>query len=409
MKFLQVLALVLFVLVAPAQAARSKAVSNFDESCDALFSGMKNNGLTVLKAKKALATASVYNAAPDSFMPTVENAPWAANYFPMEDGGIASRYKDAVPELMANYTLLNMDANGAKLSKEETLQKIKAMSQDEIDALSPTEKYDILRGDFEFSATRWELQNRGPQRNPAPEGWEGFCNAMRAAGLIVPEPVNGITRKSKNGVTVNLDPADVKALIGATYFYVEKYAAIATPHQGTGLDKDAPNPGAFHIAMNHLALSGEFPIVIDVENKGSQLWNEAVVGYERSMSEPKSLTAAEKSANPNATQKVKVEFTMKALAEIDLEETNGATKHKVAAGELGINEIPYEYHLYIDDSGKIQGGKWLGTKWPDFLWFPNGKGTDAENGGNTHLDFPTLLRWTKAAADKGASAAASDE
>ncbi|MEO5668081.1 MAG: hypothetical protein ABIR96_08480 [Bdellovibrionota bacterium] len=370
-------------------SAKARVADSYKSSCASVLMGLVNSGDH--GSEKLMKRAQHYNGAPDEFMPSAENAPWAANYFPMDKGGIASRWQSSRPKA---YKMLDEASDGSLLSFEETRAKVAALSTEKLSKLSPTEKYDILRGDYSFQTTRWELLNRGPERDPKPDSWEGFCNAMRAAGCLSSEPVRAITIRNDDGIEVELQPADIKALFGATYFYVEKYSALGTPHFGRGLDTDPPNAAAFHTALNALALKGNFAMVIDVENRGTEIWNESVVGYLRGMNEPRALTAAEARRAPRrATHAVDVDMELRALAEISIEDTNGATQRQVAAGELGINRIEYHYKLYIDDEGKTLEGEWVGEEWPDFVWFPGGRGTDAENGGNPYLDYDTVKKW----------------
>lgn len=363
---------------------------SFKTSCGKLLMALMNTGERGARAQ--LAKAQKYNGAPDEFMPTPENAPWAANYFPMTRGGIASRWQGD----MAGYKLLNDGPEGRPLTSTQAREKVRELTPAELEALSPTEKYDILRGDYSFKSTRWELRHRGPGRTPAPKGWEGFCNAMRAAGCLSSEPVRAIQVTNRDGIEVKLLPADIKALFGATHFYVEKYTALGSPHFGTGLDVDPPNPAAFHTALNALALRGKLPMVIDMKNVGNELWNETVVGYSRRMSEPRALSAAEKLKAPSAaSQIVEVDLELRALAEVSMTDTNRATQAQVAAGRLGINRLPYSYQLYIDETGKVLEGEWRGDAWPDFVWFPYGRGADADYQGNPNLDYDTLKVWVE--------------
>jgi hypothetical protein len=390
--FLSFLFVPLALVLAPhtGYAEELRKQDSFKVSCGKLLMALMNTGER--GARTQLSKAQKYNGAPDEFMPTPENAPWAANYFPMTRGGIASRWQGE----MAAYKLLNDGPDEIPLTQAQAREKVLGLTPAELKVLSPTEKYDILRGDYAFKTTRWELRHRGPARTPAPKGWEGFCNAMRAAGCLAPEPVRAIHVKSRDGVEVELLPADIKALFGATHFYVEKYTALGTPHFGAGLDVDPPNPAAFHTALNALALRGKLPMVIDMKNVGNELWNETVVGYSRRMTEPRALSEAEKLKAPAAASKiVEVDLELRALAEVSMTDTNRATQANVAAGRLGINRLPYRYKLYIDETGKVLEGEWSGDAWPDFVWFPYGKGADADYKGNPNLDYDTLRAWVE--------------
>ena len=82
------------------------------------------------------------------------------------------------------------------------------------------------------------------------EEWEGFCNGVRCAGINLPEPTHKIAVKNPDGIQVRFEPADLKALAAASYFYVEKYSQLGSPTR-VGKAQDQPNAGAFDLALRY--------------------------------------------------------------------------------------------------------------------------------------------------------------
>jgi hypothetical protein len=311
-----------------------------------------------------------------------KDAPWAGNYFPMLDGGIADRWQTGqIPRDLYDK------------------QAIQSLSPGRLHNLSPVEKYDILMGYYDFRTTLQEMEMRGHLRDAKPEYWEGFCNGVRCAGLRTEEPFQIATLKNKDGIQVSFSPADIKALMGASYFYVEKYAQLGSP-TGNDFAENQPNPAIFDLVLRyHLALHKK-GFVID-SNLGPEIWNETVVGYDRKLSEVKKLSLKEQKKFPEAVSKIKVDLTLDTLGEVDIFESDKLTKSKVADGSL-LTTLNSSYVLYLDSEGKAIDGQWLNkaeeTRGVDFAWFAGGKGSDQEysnQGGNPYLDFDVINKILK--------------
>lgn len=331
-------------------------------------------------------------AGEQSFRLDANNAPWAGNYFPMMKGGLATRWnQDAFKEVLPD---------PAQWTQPQVLE-----SRDSLKYLSPIEKYDVLMGLYDFPSTKHELEKRGPQRKIPVQDWEGFCNGVRCAGILTDEPKYAIDVVNKDGVTVTFEPADLKALAGAAFFFVEKYAQIGSPMR-TGRAADRPDPAVFDLALRYYLAEMKRSFVVD-SNLGPEVWNESVVGYERQVGAPQSLNAAEKAKFPWAVSKISVRTKIETLGEVQIDQTNQMTKHRVASGEL-VKPIQSYYWLYLNSKGEALSGEWTtgfnlldmyASAWSDrergvdFAWFGEGEGTDSqyrEQGGNKFLKFDVI-------------------
>jgi hypothetical protein len=326
---------------------------------------------------------------------TEKQAPWTGNHFLFQSGGIASRWqrKDTVPT-----RLLSEDQNGKELPRDQVLKRIQSLSQSELNSLSPAEKMDIFLGNYDFSITRTELEKRGPRRPMPPQHWEGFCNGLSAAAISQPEPVHPVTRTNVDGVTLEFEPGDIKALLQASYFYVEKYAQVGSPSSSNPADDDPTqklDAGAFDVAITRYLGNLKKPFVLDID-PGAEIWNYVAVGYKRSVSPPETVKTFT-DAMPRATVSVAhVNITVDYADDLDATEANTPTKARVAAGEL-LYSRTYQYDLYLNSEDQILGGTFTSKDHPDMMWFPGGKGTDESMGMNPELPFSAVEKLDKAA------------
>lgn len=314
---------------------------------------------------------------PAEFRLNAQNAPWAGNYFPMMDGGIAQRWTEAkAPE---------------KVLDKKSYMKL---TPQERQKLSPVEKYDVLLGLYDFRTTDHEMNFRGPLRQGAKmQDWEGFCNGVRCAGIMLPEPQFAVERTNAQGEKVVFQPADLKALAGASYFYTQEYAQIGSPSRA-GRSENPPNPAVFDLVLRYGLAVNKKAFIID-SHLGKEIWNETVVGYKRTLSQPKKLTPTEQGLYPEAVSKIEVDMVLETLGEIEIKESNRPTKAKVADGSL-LKTLEGRYTLYLDEDGRALDGKWKKNpvvRGVDFAWFVGGKGADkhyAHQGGNPHLEFGVI-------------------
>jgi hypothetical protein len=310
-------------------------------------------------------------------------APWAGNYFPMAKGGIAHRWQSGT---------------GVDLKALPSREELSKMSLLQINRLSPAEKFDLLRGDYEFTITRREMALRGPLQNPPPEKWEGFCNGVRCAGFLLPEPLKPFEIENPDGLGILFQPADLKALAGASYFFVEKYNQIGAPSR-TSIAESPPNPAVFDLALRFYLAEKQKPFVID-SHLGDAIWNETLIGYQREVGPQLPVETNETLKFPKAKSKIQINTMLYSLGEVSIRKSNKATKSKVANGELH-KTIPVSYTLYLDADGKAIDGIWKKNRrlrGVDFAWFAAGKGTDAdhaERSGNPDLDFMLLRQLIK--------------
>jgi hypothetical protein len=312
-----------------------------------------------------------------------EKAPWGANYFPMDENGLANRWQISTSEQLG----LKKDTTKNLLSNEEA----KSLEFEMISLLSPAEKLDLYLGNDDFKITKRELRKRGPLRRPKPEDWEGFCNGVRIAGVHEPEPIRPIVVENARGQQIEFQPSDIKALLGAAYFYVRVYNQIGSPTRGDDENENLPNAGVFDIALRTFLGENEKGFIIDV-NKTKEIWNETVMGYTRNVSSERETTEEEKAEFNNAAKKVTVHLRYRALGEFTIMEANGFT------GDITVresNRFRATYTLFLDARGNIVDGEWVSGRFPDFAWFAIGAAdedyTRGRHSGNPHIPYRALV------------------
>ena len=271
--------------------------------------------------------------------------PWTDTYWPRNKGGISHRWQ----------------TDEAHTYVSPTFDELRAMSPEEINKLSPTEKYDIFAGNYDYTLTlRIKSGNK-----PTEAGWTGYCHGWTMASIHFEEP-RPVTLTNADGITVTFGSSDIKALL--TYFQGEvvrtTYSKYEMPFKaeittvGTLCGSSNPidrgcvdsNPGAFHVVMaNMLGKQGK-AFGIDADNKYEK-WNHPVHKFRS-----QNLGSFEPSvgASSEAVEELlivsEVTYTIEIQPQWDM--TNGTDKHadKTKA---------YAYTLELNKDGEIIGGQWV--------------------------------------------------
>ncbi|MEX0798119.1 MAG: hypothetical protein WD025_01665 [Bacteriovoracaceae bacterium] len=302
------------------------------------------------------------------------------------------------------------------ITRPQKVADVRLMSQEDIDRLSPAEKYDVyvylLTGkDNGFKLTKDVLGFTAP--NDA--YWEGVCHGWSSAALEFKEPRP--LSISKRGITLNLGSSDLKALL--SYYHaamtrnwvtakksntgrvgercsvafskeawllkdgVEYYKTIVGGKvQLNKVPQDcvATDPGAFHVVLaNMIALKNQGFVAEVVRD--SEVWNQPVYKYEtKKITETKNIS---KQAARGTFKQVEVKTRMHYANDggrmfwindgTDDEfyawwsQTTGTSNYRHDSKE-------FHYILDLDRRGNIIGGQWLSYERPDFLWLKKSKG-----------------------------------
>ena len=330
------------------------------------------------------------NDSSSDFILPAEKMPWTAGYFAMDRNGIAKRWQGL--KVFETQLLSEVDSH-------DLVARLKQAPRKSLDGLAATEKFDIALRQYQFPTTRMELTQRGTQRTPAPKYWEGFCNGVCAASILFREPKYPVSVTNEDGITVEFQPNDIKALAAASYFYVEKYAAINSPNRTEAEINLAtiPNPGVFDFLLTQYLGKHFVSFVVDI-NPNPEIWNHVVIGYTRKLGPI--LAWPEGGDAPQGTRFiVDTRVTVRYAENVSDDASNRGTISALRALRKGyIVEKTYRYQLFLDQEQKVVGGVWPPetTMAPDLVWFPGGRGMDAEWGANSYLDFDKIEKLVNA-------------
>lgn len=274
---------------------------------------------------------------------------WSGDYWASKRGGINYRWNHPLRE--------GFDY------KSPTKEQAAQMTTQELATLSPSEKYDLFTGRYDYPLKK---EAEGTASKLASD-WAGICHGWAPAATFHNEPTPKFVT-NPDGIVIPFGSADIKALI--SYFYAFHYKADVDQMglrcffgswmggaRGCGEDLNA---GAFHIVIaNKLGLQKE-GFMADVE-RFREVWNQPIVGY-------KSTVIAENLAPSSSAAKLAVK-EMRIATEffyVDESDPQWNTVHGTKEQKVSVRE--YRYRIELDASGKIVGGEWESKQRPDFIW-----------------------------------------
>jgi hypothetical protein len=298
--------------------------------------------------------------------------PWSDSYWPTYAGGIGNRWQ--ISPTGYDYRDFQYDF----LSEEEIVANNPRVA---LDLLSPAEKYDILLGRYDFPLAKEERRNQlravDPQTDSVPS-WFGLCHGWAPATLLEAEP-GTVTLTNSDGLDVTFFSSDIKALM------TKVYADYSPPQPSVGrrcytdqhqIERDENgrillpecrdvNPAAFHLILtDYMARQEGF--IVDI-SFGSEVWNQAVVGYEITEMESYPFDPAGDPAAPyrapGTTTLVHVKNRLSYVTEI-----KSAREPNSIDPDRYTRTVPLEYTLELNFRGEIIGGEWASGHTPDFLW-----------------------------------------
>ncbi|MGK5084344.1 hypothetical protein WDW37_13690 [Bdellovibrionota bacterium FG-1] len=317
-------------------------------------------------------------------MVPVEHMPWADTYWPADRGGIAYRWNSKDPAFA--WTDPHLRASDA-IFHYHSPNKVEAMrmSRYELSQLSPTEKFDLVRGEYDYPLTRQVLKHTGPLR----AYWEGICHGWAPASVNHAEPLPSDV-VNRDGIVIPFGSADVKAILD--YYYgtqnmrvrqMGKRCKVDLTKNPQSTDPDCldVNAGAFHIVLaNSIGRTGR-PIVADV-SRGNEVWNNPIYSYSSKIVQ-QTVGAAPGSAK-NTVRRVLLETEVRFASDDERlppqwEATVGQEQLEIPADGAVFNiedyatkyryeAVQYKYWLELDGADNIIGGEWASADRPDYIW-----------------------------------------
>lgn len=297
--------------------------------------------------------------------------PWSGGYWPSYQGGITYRWNHPQYD---DTTRVYYDT-----------KRVEDLDINEIKFLSPSEKFDLLNGDDEYSLTRKErgrtrvLERQNGHDIPK---WFGLCHAWAPATILYDNP-GPITVKRADGLEIPFGSSDIKALLvyflheqsSKTYFVsrrcdiddgklrkkvesgeisYEDYKATMESANCIGV-----NPGAFHIILTNMIGQKNEGFIADV-TRDIEVWNQAVHGYSSRITEMRTDNFSDK-ADPRTVKELQVETSMQYTIEV-------SPTWETSISKYSTRTVKYKYWLELNQNDEIIGGTWISNDRPDFLW-----------------------------------------
>lgn len=278
---------------------------------------------------------------------------WSDTYWPSREGGAAFRWQ------------LNKEDGSNKQSTDPHLYRlysfyeISRLSSEDLDTLSPAEKFDIINGRYDYPTVRKEYA----RTHPSYPKWFGLCHAVAAVTTRYYEPqttVRSFYLPDGSLRQMTFFSSDIKALLALS----ANRAGAANPGIGRLCGKSgssAPgacsdvNPASFFLALTNMVGTLQEPLIMDVD-PGTEVWNSVIKSYSAKIT-PR--TKVSPTASPGTVREVRVDMTVR--------HTIGAKPQREAIGPV-YGSKNYIFTLELNKYDEIIGGAWISETRPDVLW-----------------------------------------
>lgn len=227
-----------------------------------------------------------------------------------------------------------------------------AMSFADLKKLSPSEKYDLFKGRYDYPL-KYEVDSLA---RTGIESWEGLCHGWAGASLNHAEPAAKIMM-NPDGLEIPFGVSDIKALLTYTYSKIfigeGQSKGKRCENDSTYIDENCDDDltaVAFHAVLtNKLGLRGE-SFIADVE-RFKEVWNHPILSFESKVQKMTSTPAG------------KTAIISTRLSYIDVVEKNSWESLPDVVSYMTV-----KYELKIDRRGNMISGSWLSRERPDFVW-----------------------------------------
>lgn len=279
-----------------------------------------------------------------------KNKYWSSDYWPLNKGSI-------------NYRWYAKKKIGFNLNSPD-LTTARKMSIPQLAELSPSEKYDLFIGRYDYPLKK-EVETKSS--NPRAQIWEGICHGWAPATINHKEPSPKLMQ-NPDGIEIPFGSSDIKALL--SYYYANGFAAPDTFQmgrrcfRGRWINREREcnqdlNAGAFHIVLaNRLGIDGVG--VIGDMNRYTQVSNKPIISFQSSIL--KKLKPGPQSA-PGTVEIIRLKTIVNYV-----KDSGQDWRPVLGTKKQYYKQDQYEYDLELNSQGTIIGGEWLSNERPDFLW-----------------------------------------
>lgn len=271
-----------------------------------------------------------------------KHTPWADHVWSSKNGGIAYRWmrSDHENERDAFHYSTWKRAELLKLSKDQQRELVKTFS--------PAEKFDLLRGRYDYPLLRAERERTYPLR----ESDDNLNLGWAVAATHIREP-DATSQMNADGIEVPFASSDIKAL--TSYFYATQVKDHLKRYQvGSAcfgeIDQGCKkiDPASFHVLLANMVGNYKRPLIANFD-LSEFTDHRPIIGYEsdirfESVGYYRVTTMLEYS-RVRAPQWRPFEFY-----------------------NLDTDRVIYEYTLEVNSRDEIVRGDWLSEKRPEFVW-----------------------------------------
>ncbi len=269
---------------------------------------------------------------------------WSGDYWALKKGNINRRWNAHV-RIGFNHRSPGLDA-------------LRALTQEKIAELAPTEKFDILMGLYDYPL-RKEVNSSVANENA--ETWEGMCNGWAVASYshVEPQPK---TLTNADGIQIPFGSEDIKGLLSYYYSYhhtPEVKAQVGQSCETRNCQEDV-TAATFHLALANTLGVKKQALLMDLD-RSRDVWNHPVVAFE---SEYRGNAELHDGVTPGTHSVIKMKTTVTFI-----DEALNQTWAPVIGTPNQLETIQiYQYWLHLDRDGIVIGGEWKSNERPDYLW-----------------------------------------
>jgi len=277
---------------------------------------------------------------------------------------------------------------------------VRQMSQQQLDRLSPAEKYDVLAGDYTFSLTNRERSKMlNSISNDSIPTWYGLCHGWAPASYLEPQPGPVARMQSPDGLTINFYSSDIKALLskhyGDTYVGTRFIGGrcnnlnVERDANGRVIEADCrdTNPATFHLVLEDYIARQQKSFIADVYSD-YQVWNQPIAGYRASLSNQRLL-----SNDPSYRHAAQGTHSLVDVSLILYYVNESSPDHNPTSPR--ISQKAMRYSLELDNRGFIIGGEWRSQDRPDFLWELRRTPQTSDSGALNYETLTELIRVSR--------------
>lgn len=344
--------------------------------------------------------------------------PWSNTYWPIRNGILAVRYMmnkynnigmidSSTKDYKSYYTYTESIARYCQPCDHNRYYGTPQFQRLVNEAYSPSEKYDLFVGDYEYTLTNY-LKTRGKDYvfpNGDVAGWMGICHGWSPAAYYFKRPNHTVTVTAYDGKTkINFYPDDIKGLaslfLANAKYYTLWVGSVCRIYDNTTISRDpdtglylepicaSANPGGFITIMaNFMGIKGHNFILDPFPDP--EIWNQPVknytIRYFNLVTGRFFETYLEARANIETIKYYGTKKNDKFLKFAARQAANGTywmvgayinTTYTVETNPIHSDDQLHNYYkdegflasIEVDQSNNVLGGEWKENVHPNFAW-----------------------------------------